>query len=179
MLFQEKYKKEIAPQLMKKLGIKNPMLVPKITKIVVNSTTGDVLQNPKILDTIVEELTAITGQRPVKRKSKKSIATFKLRAGVAIGASVTLRRERMYEFFNRLVNIALPRTRDFRGAPRKAFDGRGNYTLGIVEQIIFPEVSPEKIEKVRGMNVTICTSVRKDDDARELLTAMGFPFRAQ
>jgi large subunit ribosomal protein L5 len=179
MLFQEKVNKEILPQLMKKLGLKNPMLVPKITKIVVNSTTGDILQNPKILDTIVEELTAITGQRPIRRKSKKSIATFKLRAGVAIGASVTLRRGLMYEFFNRLVNIALPRTRDFRGVSRKAFDGRGNYTLGIVEQIIFPEVTPEKIDKVRGMNVTICTTAKTDDHARELLAAMGFPFRPQ
>ena len=176
-MFQEIFKNEIAPALQAKLGLKNPMLTPKITKIVLNVSTGDALQNPKILDTIADDLAAISGQKPIKRKSKKSIATFKLRAGVAIGVSVTLRGTRMYEFFSRLVNVALPRVRDFRGLSRKGFDGRGNYTLGIVEQIIFPEISPEKLDKIRGMNVTFVTNTESDDQARELMTAMGFPFR--
>lgn len=177
MLFEEVFKKEISPALKTKLGIKNPMLVPKLVKISVNVSTGDTLQNPKILDTIADDLAAITGQKAIKRKAKKSIATFKLRAGVPIGASVTLRGARMYEFFSRLINVALPRVRDFRGLSRKGFDGRGNFTLGIVEQIIFPEISPEKVDKIRGMNVTFVTNTDSDDEARELLIAMGFPFR--
>lgn len=178
MMLQEKYKKEIAPQLMEKLGIKNPMLVPKLTKIVVSSCTGDAVQNPKVLDTILAEVASITGQRPVITKAKKSIAAFKLREGLPIGVSVTLRRERMYEFFNRLVSVSLPRTRDFKGLPKKAFDGNGNYTFGVQEQIIFSEISSEKIEKPRGMNITFVTSAKDDDTAKELLVAMGLPLRA-
>jgi large subunit ribosomal protein L5 len=177
MMLQEKFKKEIFPALQAKLGIKNRMLVPKMTKIVVNSTTGDVLQNPKILDIIANDLATITGQKPVFTKAKKSIATFKLREGQPIGVMVTLRGERMYEFYSRLVNIAMPRTRDFKGFSKKSFDGRGNYTLGITEQIIFPEILPEKVDKIRGMNITIATTAKTDEHGRELLTALGFPFR--
>ena len=178
MMLQEKYKKEIAPALMTKLGIKNPMLLPKLSKIVVSSSTGDAVQNPKVLDVIAAEITAITGQKPIMTKAKKSIAAFKLREGLPIGVSVTLRRERMYEFFNRLVNVSLPRTRDFKGLPKKAFDGRGNYTFGVQEQIIFSEITAEKIEKPRGMNITFVTTAKTDDHARELLVAMGLPLRA-
>lgn len=163
---------------MAKLGIKNPMCLPKLAKIVVSSSTGDAVQNPKVLDTIAAEIAAITGQKPVITKAKKSIAAFKLREGVPIGVSVTLRRERMYEFFNRLVNVSLPRTRDFKGLPKKAFDGRGNYTFGVQEQIIFSEITSEKIEKPRGMNITFVTTAKTDDQARELLQAMGLPLRA-
>lgn len=177
MLMQERFKKEILPELAKKLEIKNPMLLPKVEKIVVSSSTGEAVQNSKILDTIMEEMTAITGQKPVLRKAKKSIAGFKLREGQAIGCSVTLRGKVMYEFFSRLVNVALPRTRDFKGVPRNAFDGNGNYSLGIKEQSIFPEIQPEKIDKVRGFNVTFVTNTNDDNKARELLAAMGFPFR--
>jgi len=178
MLLQEKFKKEIVPQLMEKLNIKNPMLVPKIKKIVVNSSTGDALQNPKILETIAKDIAAITGQKPIIRKAKKSIATFKLREGQPIGVSVTLRRQRAYEFLNRLVNVALPRTRDFKGLSKKSFDGRGNYTLGITEHTIFPEIVAEKVETVRGMNITIATSAKDNEQGYELLKAMGFPFRS-
>lgn len=178
MLMQEKYKTEVAPQLKKKLNIENPMLVPALEKIVVSSTTGEAVQNPKILDTILAEITAITGQKPVITKAKKSIATFKLREGMPIGVSVTLRRERMYEFFSRLVNITLPRTRDFKGLSRKSFDGNGNYTFGVQEQIIFSEISPEKVDKPRGMNITMVTTTDNDDHARELLIAMGLPLRS-
>lgn len=176
-MLQEKYKKEVVPQLMQSLGIKNPMLVPKIEKIVVSSSTGEAIQNPKVLDSMVEDLAAITGQRPIKTRAKKSIAGFKLREGMPLGVSVTLRRERMYEFFNRLANISLPRTRDFKGLPKNSFDGNGNYTFGVQEQIIFSEISPEKVDKVRGMNITIVTSTNKDDHARELLKSMGLPLR--
>lgn len=177
-MLQERYKKEMVPQLMQKLGIKNPMLVPRLEKIVLSSSTGDAVQNPKVLDGIAADLAAITGQKPVITRANKSIATFKLREGQPIGVTVTLRRERMYEFFNRLANIALPRTRDFKGLPKKAFDGRGNYTFGIQEHIVFAEISPEKIEKIRGMNVTMVTSAKTDDHARELLTTMGLPIRS-
>lgn len=177
MMFKEKYKKEIVPQLMGSLGIKNPILVPRLEKIVVSCSTGEAVQNPKILDSIAEDIAAITGQKPALRLAKKSVAAFKLREGQAIGVSVTIRRERMYEFFNRLVNIALPRTRDFKGLPSKSFDGRGNYNLGIKEQSIFPEISAEKLEKVRGMNITIATSTDKDAEAKALLKALGFPLR--
>lgn len=177
-MLQERYKKEIMPQLMQKLGIKNPMLAPKLEKIVVSSCTGDAVQNPKVLETIAVEVAAITGQKPVVTRAKKSIAAFKLREGLPIGVSVTLRRERMYEFFNRLVNISLPRTRDFKGLPKKSFDGNGNYTFGIQEQIIFSEISSEKIEKPRGMNITFVTSAKDDNMAKELLVAMGLPLRA-
>ncbi|MCP5463665.1 MAG: 50S ribosomal protein L5 [Deltaproteobacteria bacterium] len=174
---QDKYKKEVIPALMKRLDIKNPMLVPQFKKIVVNSSTGEALQNPKTLDAIAQDLATITGQKPVIRKAKKSIAGFKLREGQPIGVSVTLRRKSMYEFYNRMVNIAFPRSRDFRGFSRKGFDGRGNYSLGITEQIIFPEILPEKVEKIRGMNVTIVTSAQTNEDALALLEEMGFPFR--
>lgn len=179
MLLQEIYKKEFVPALIKNLGIKNPMLVPKLEKIVVNSCSSEALQNQKVLDTIAQEIAMITGQKPVKRKAKKSIATFKLRQGQLIGVSTTLRGERMYEFFSRLVKIALPRTRDFRGLSKKSFDGQGNYTLGVTEQIIFPEISPERTEKIRGLNITIVTNTPSDEYAYELLSIMGFPFRKQ
>ncbi len=178
MLFHERYKKEIAPKLKEKLGLKNIMLVPKIEKIVVNATTGEALQNPKLLESIAAEFVSITGQKPVIRRAKKSIATYKLREGQPIGVSVTLRNRLMYEFFNRLVNVALPRTRDFKGLSKKSFDGQGNYTLGITEQIIFPEIMAEKVEKIRGLSITIATSTKSDAHALELLTALGFPFRA-
>jgi len=178
MLLEEKFKKVIAPELQKSLGLKNNTLVPKIKKIVVNSCVAEALQNSKILDNVADEIAIITGQKPVLRKAKKSIATFKLRAGQPIGVSVTLRNERMYEFFNRLVNIALPRTRDFKGFSKRAFDGKGNYTLGIQEQIIFPEIQAEKVDKSRGMNITIVTSAGDDKIGYELLKAFGFPFRS-
>lgn len=177
MLLEERYNKEVIPQLMKSLGIKNPMLVPRLEKIVVSCTTGEAVQNPKILESISEDLGAITGQKPSVRLAKKSIASFKLRAGQPLGVCVTIRRQRMYEFLNRLINIALPRTRDFKGVPSKAFDGHGNYNLGIKEQSIFPEISPDKIDKVRGLNVTIVTSTEKDDEAKELLKVLGLPLR--
>ncbi len=178
MLFEERYKKEVAPALKKSLGLTNATLIPKMQKIVVNSCVSEALQNSKILDTVADEIATITGQKPVLRKAKKSIATFKLRAGQPIGVSVTLRGQRMYEFFNRLVNIALPRTRDFKGLSKRAFDGNGNYTLGVQEQIIFPEILPEKVDKTRGMNITIVTSASDDKQGFELLKALGFPFRS-
>lgn len=177
MLMQERYTKEIVPQLKQKLSLKNHMLVPKLEKIVVSSSTGEAIQNPKILDTISEDIAAITGQKPVLRLAKKSIATFKLREGMPIGVCVTLRRHRMYEFFSRLINVALPRTRDFKGLPKKSFDGHGNYNLGVKEQSIFPEIVSDKIDKTRGLNITIVTSARNDKDAEELLRAMGLPLR--
>jgi large subunit ribosomal protein L5 len=178
MYLQERFKKEIAPQLKEKLGIKNNMLIPSLKKIVVNASTSEALQNSKVLDTVASEIAQITGQRPVITKAKKSIANFKLREGMPIGVCVTMRGQKMYEFFNRLVNIALPRTRDFKGMPRKGFDGNGNYSLGLNEQTIFPEIVPEKVDKSRGMNITLVTSTDDDTMARELLTAMGFPFRS-
>lgn len=177
MLLEERYNKEVVPQLMKSLGIKNPMLAPRLEKIVVSCTTGEAVQNPKVLETIAEDLRAITGQKPSVRLAKKSIASFKLRAGQPLGVCVTIRRQRMYEFLSRLINIALPRTRDFKGVPPKSFDGQGNYNLGIKEQSIFPEISPDKIDKVRGLNITIVTSTEKDDEAKELLKALGLPLR--
>lgn len=177
MLIYEKYKKEVVPRLMESLNLKNKMLVPKLKKIVVNCSTGEALLNSKVLDSVASDLMSITGQKPVIRKAKKSIAGFKLRQGQPIGVSVTLRKRYMYEFYNRLVNVALPRTRDFKGLSKKAFDGNGNYSLGVTEQIIFPEILPEKVDKIRGMNITIVTSAKKDEHALELLSAMGFPFR--
>ena len=177
MILQERYKKEVAPMLKEKLGLKNSMLIPKLDKIVINASTGDALLNPKLLDQIAAELTAITGQKPVITKAKKSIATFKVRQGQPLGVMVTLRNRRMYEFFNRLVNIALPRTRDFKGLSKRAFDGRGNYSMGISEQIIFPEIHADKVEKIRGMNITIGTTAQTNEHAFELLSALGFPFR--
>ena len=173
----ERYRKEIHTKLAGELGCQNPHQVPTLSKIVVNIGLGEATQNQKLLEKAAEELAAITGQKAIIRKAKKSIANFKLREGQAIGATVTLRGHRMWEFFDRLVNIALPRVRDFRGTSAKAFDGRGNYTLGVREQIIFPEIEYDKVEKITGMNVTICTTARRDDHARALLTHLGVPFR--
>lgn len=175
---KEKYNKEIAPAIAKEFGITNPMATPKITKIVVNMGVGEAIANAKILDVAVEELKAITGQKPVVTKAKKSIAQFKLREGMSIGAMVTLRGERMYEFLDRLISVAIPRIRDFRGVSPKAFDGRGNYTLGIREQLIFPEIDFNKVDKTRGMNISIITTAPNDEQARSLLKAFGMPFRA-
>jgi len=173
----ERYRKEIHSKLASELGCSNPHQVPTLSKIVVNVGLGEATQNQKLLEKAAEELAAITGQKAIIRKAKKSIANFKLREGQAIGATVTLRGHRMWEFFDRLVNIALPRVRDFRGTSAKAFDGRGNYTLGVREQIIFPEIEYDKVDKITGMNVTICTTAGRDDHARALLTHLGVPFR--
>ncbi|OGU32366.1 MAG: 50S ribosomal protein L5 [Ignavibacteria bacterium GWA2_35_9] len=174
---QNIYKKEIAQELRKKFNYKSMMQVPRIHKIVVNMGVGDAVADSKILDEAVKDLESITGQKPSIRKAKKAISNFKLREGVNIGAMVTLRREKMYEFLDRLVNIALPRVRDFRGLSDKSFDGRGNYTLGIKEQIIFPEINVDKITKVLGMDITIVTTAKTDNEAYELLQAFGVPFR--
>jgi large subunit ribosomal protein L5 len=174
---RDRYQKDVVPALAKEFGIKNPMAVPRLDKIVVNMGMGEAIANAKVLDVAVEELKAIAGQRPVITKSKKSIASFKLRQGMPIGVMVTLRGERMYEFFDRLVSIALPRVRDFRGVSPKAFDGRGNYTIGIREQLIFPEIDFNKVDKLRGMNISIVTTARNDDQARSLLKGLGMPFR--
>jgi large subunit ribosomal protein L5 len=172
-----RYSKEIIPALMKHFNYKNVMAVPKLEKIVINMGLGEAIANAKILDVAVDELGRITGQRPVVTRAKKSIANFKLRQNMPIGAAVTLRGERMFEFLDRLTNIVLPRVRDFRGVSTKSFDGRGNYTLGLRDQLIFPEISYEKVDKIRGMNVTIVTTARSDDEARELLRQFGMPFR--
>lgn len=174
---KEYYKKEVVPLLMKKFGYKNIMQVPKLEKIVINMGLGEAVQNIKVIDYAIQDLMAITGQRPVVTRARKSIASFKLRKGMPIGVKVTLRGDRMYEFFDRLISIAIPRMKDFRGLPTKSFDGRGNYTLGIKEQIIFPEINYDKIDKIRGMNITICTTAETDEEAKELLALMGFPFR--
>ena len=175
---KERFDKEVAPTLMKELERKNPMAVPHLHKIVVNMGVGDATQNAKILDPAMNELTQITGQRPVLTRAKKSIAAFKVREGQAIGAMVTLRGDRMYEFFDRLVSMVLPRVRDFRGVSTKSFDGRGNYTLGLRDQLIFPEIDYAKVDKQKGMNVTIVTTAQNDDEARALLRHLGMPFRA-
>jgi len=175
---REHYKAEVVPALMKEFEYKNIMQVPKITKVVVNMGMGEAVQNVKVIDTALAELTQITGQRPVVTKAKKSIATYKLRKGMPIGVMVTLRGDRMYEFLDRLLNVALPRVRDFGGVSPKAFDGRGNYSLGIKEQIIFPEINYDKIERIQGMNVTINTTAPNDEEARSLLRLLGMPFRA-
>ena len=174
---KERYQKEIAPAIAKEFGIKNPMAVPRVEKIVLNMGMGEAIANAKILDTAADELRAITGQKPVVTKAKKSIASFKLRQGMPIGVVVTLRGDRMYEFLDRLVSIALPRVRDFRGVSPKAFDGRGNYTIGVREQLIFPEIDFNKVDKLRGMNISIITSARNDEQARALLKGLGMPFR--
>ena len=174
---KEKYKSEIAPALAKEFGIKNPMAIPKIEKVVINMGLGEASTNAKLLDVAAEELKSITGQKPVVTKAKKSIAAFKLRQGMSIGTMVTLRGERMFEFLDRLISVALPRVRDFRGISGKAFDGRGNYTLGIREQLIFPEIDFNKVDKTRGMNISIVTTARNDDEARSLLKGIGMPFR--
>ena len=173
---KEHYTKEVRKRIQDEFKIKNPMAVPKIEKVVLNMGMGEAIQNAKILDTAVEELSTITGQKPVVTKAKKSIASFKLREGQSIGAMVTLRGEKMYEFLDRLINIALPRVRDFRGVPTKSFDGRGNYTLGIRDHLIFPEIDAGKVDKSKGMNITIVTSAKNDEQARFLLRELGMPF---
>jgi large subunit ribosomal protein L5 len=175
---KERFNKEVAPALMKEFDLKNPMAVPHLHKIVVNMGVGEATQNAKVLDPAVNELGQITGQRPVVTRAKKSIAAFKVREGMPIGAMVTLRGDRMYEFFDRLVNVVLPRVRDFRGVSTKSFDGRGNYTLGLHDQLIFPEIDYARVDKLKGMNVTIVTTAQSDDQARALLKHMGMPFRA-
>jgi large subunit ribosomal protein L5 len=165
--------------MMKERGYKNPMQVPRIEKIVLNIGLGEAIQNPRALEGAASDLAAISGQRPVITRAKKSIASFKLRAGMAIGATVTLRGRRMYEFFDRLVNATLPRARDFQGVPRKAFDGRGNYTFGMKEQIVFPEIDYDKVDKIRGLQICIGTTAYTDDEARRLLELMGMPFSRQ
>jgi large subunit ribosomal protein L5 len=172
-----RFEKEVAPALLKELELRNAMAVPRLNKIVVNMGMGEATQNSKILDPAVNELGQITGQKPIITKAKKSIAAFKVREGQAIGTMVTLRGDRMYEFFDRLVNIVLPRVRDFRGVSTKSFDGRGNYTLGLHDQLIFPEISYEKVDKMKGMNVTIVTTAANDNQARTLLKHLGMPFR--
>jgi len=175
---RSRFEKEVAPALLKELELKNVMAVPRLHKIVVNMGVGEATQNSKVLDPAVNELGQITGQKPVVTRAKKSIAAFKVRQGQSIGAMVTLRGDRMYEFFDRLVNIVLPRVRDFRGVSSKSFDGRGNYTIGLHDQLIFPEISYERVDKQRGMNVTIVTTAANDNQARSLLKHMGMPFRA-
>jgi len=173
-----KYRSDVVPALMKQFGYANVMQVPSITKVVVNMGLGDALANAKLIDGAVEQLAAFTGQKPVVTKARKSIANFKLRAGQSIGVMVTLRSHRMYEFLDRLMNVALPRVRDFKGVSSKAFDGAGNYTLGIKEQIIFPEINYDQIEKVKGMNITVVTTAKTDEEGRALLRLLGMPFRA-
>jgi len=172
-----RYETEIVASLMKRFSYTNKMQVPRLSKIVINMGVGEAVTNPKLVDAAVQELTAITGQKPVITRAKKAIATFKLREGMSIGTKVTLRRDRMYEFVDRLVNIALPRVRDFRGLNGKSFDGRGNFAMGLKEQIVFPEIEYDKIDALRGMDIAINTSARTDDEARALLTAFRFPFR--
>jgi large subunit ribosomal protein L5 len=174
-----RFEKEVAPALLKELELKNAMAVPRLNKIVVNMGMGEATQNSKILDPAVNELGQITGQKPIITKAKKSIAAFKVREGQAIGTMVTLRGDRMYEFLDRLVNIVLPRVRDFKGVSTKSFDGRGNYTIGLHDQLIFPEISYEKVDKMKGMNVTIVTTAANDNQARSLLKHLGMPFRTQ
>jgi large subunit ribosomal protein L5 len=174
---EREYKKSIVPNLMKTLNEKNPMAIPRLTKVVINCAIKDAVANPKVLDSAMDEITAICGQKPVLTRSRKAIATFKVREGNAVGVMVTLRRARMYEFLDRLMNVALPRVRDFKGVNTKSFDGRGNYSLGLREQIIFPEINYDKVEKVRGMTITIATTARNNEQARALLTELGMPFR--
>jgi large subunit ribosomal protein L5 len=173
-----RYRAEIVPALMKELGLKNPMQVPKVEKVVLNMGLGDALANNKIMESAVDQMGAITGQKPIVTRSRKAIANFKLREDQAIGCAVTLRGDRMYEFLDRLINVALPRVRDFKGISPKAFDGRGNYTLGLREQIIFPEINYDQIEKVKGLNVSIVTTAKNDEQGFALLKALGVPFRA-
>jgi large subunit ribosomal protein L5 len=173
----ERYNKEIVPQLIKDFDYKNIMQVPKLEKIVVNMGLGEAIQNVKIIDSAVEEMAIITGQKPVVTKAKKSIATFKLRQGMPIGCMVTLRKDKMYEFLDRLLNVSLARVRDFKGVSPKGFDGKGNYSLGIKEQLIFPEIDYDKVDKIKGMNITIVTTAKSDDEGRALLRLLGMPFR--
>jgi large subunit ribosomal protein L5 len=173
----ERYRKEVVPRLSEEFGYRNVHQVPRVEKVVVNMGVGAATQNPKLLEKAVEELAAITGQKPLVRRARKSIANFKLRQGQAIGAMVTLRGDRMWEFLDRLMTVALPRVRDFKGVSPKAFDGRGNYTLGIREQIIFPEVNYDAVERITGLNVTVCTTARNDAEGKALLAHLGMPFR--
>lgn len=175
---KEKYQKEVAPAMMQKFGYKNVMEIPKIEKVIINMGVGEAVGNPKALDAAVGDLTTIAGQKPVVTRAKKSIAAFKIRQGMAIGTKVTLRGERMYHFLDKLLNVSLPRVRDFRGVSPRAFDGRGNYTLGIKEQLIFPEIEYDKVDKVRGMDIVLVTTAKTDEEARELLKLMGMPFSA-
>lgn len=176
---KELYQKELAPKLMQDLQLKNVMQVPRVEKVVINMGLGEAIQNIKVLESAVEELALITGQKAVITKAKRSIASFKLREDMPIGCMVTLRRDKAYEFLDRLINVSLPRVRDFKGVSPKAFDGRGNYTLGIREQLIFPEIDFDKIDKVKGLNVTIVTTARSDEEGRALLASLGMPFRKQ
>jgi large subunit ribosomal protein L5 len=175
---QGKYKQDVVPALMKRFNYTNVMQVPRLKSIVLNMGLGEAVGNPKMVDAAVAELTQITGQKPVVTRAKKSIATFKLREGMPIGAKVTLRRERMWEFMDRLTSLSLPRVRDFRGVSPKAFDGAGNYTLGLKEQIVFPEIDFDKVEKIKGMNITFVTTAATDEEAKELLANLGMPFRS-
>ncbi len=175
---KEKYRKEVVSSLMKRFGYRNSMQVPKLEKIVINIGVGEAIQNVKFLESSINDLTIITGQKPIMRRAKKSISNFKLREGAPIGCCVTLRKDRMLDFFDKLVNIAIPRIRDFRGVPAKSFDGRGNFNLGLKEQLIFPEIDYDKVEKIRGMNITICTTAKTDEEGLELLKALGMPFRS-
>lgn len=174
---RKQYEEKVVPVLMKKLELKNPMQVPRLERIVVNAVTKDAVANPKVLDNLTAELAMITGQKPVPTRAKKAIAAFKLRKGIPLGAMVTLRKKRMYEFMDRLVNVALPRVRDFRGVSSKSFDGRGNYTLGLKEQVIFPEINFDKVDKARGLNITFVTTAKDNESARLLLAELGMPFR--
>jgi large subunit ribosomal protein L5 len=175
---REIYKKEVVPTLMKEFKYKSTMQVPKLERIVLNMGLGEAVKEIKVVDAAVRDMAAITGQKPVVTKAKKSIATFKLREGMPIGCMVTLRGDKMYEFFDRFVNFSVPRIRDFKGVSDKSFDGRGNYTIGVKEQIIFPEIEYDKIDKIRGMNITICTTSNTDEEAKALLKSMGLPFRS-
>ena len=177
-VLREQYEKEVIPALMKKFEYKSVMQVPKLEKIVINIGLGDTKDNPKALDNAIADLTAITGQKPVITKAKKSIAAFKLREGANVGCKVTLRKDKMYDFAYKLFNVSLPRVRDFRGLPNNSFDGKGNYSLGIKEQVIFPEIEYEKIDKVRGMDIIFVTTANSDEEAKELLSLLGMPFRA-
>ena len=174
---QEYYEKEVVPQLMKEMGYKNPMQVPRLVKIVINMGIGEATQNIKVLDAAVEELAIIAGQRPIIRRAKRSIAAFKLKVGMPIGCKVTLRRERMYDFLDKLIHFALPRVRDFKGLSAKSFDGRGNYSIGIREHIIFPEINYDKIDKIKGMNITFVTTAKTDEEGKALLKKLGLPLR--
>ena len=176
---QEKYRSQVRPAMVERFGYRNPMQVPKLEKVVLNMSVAEAIQNSKVLDTAASELQVISGQKPVITKAKKSIAAFKLRQGMNIGAKVTLRGERMYVFLDKLFNIVLPRIRDFRGLPRKAFDGRGNYNLGLREQMVFPEINFDKVDKARGMDIVIVTSAKTDEEATEFLTQMGLPLQKE
>jgi large subunit ribosomal protein L5 len=175
---RERYRTEVAPALMRELGYANVMAVPRLEKIVLNMGVGEAVQNPKVIESAVEELTAIAGQKPVVTRAKKAISNFKLREGMPIGAMVTLRGERMYEFLDRLVSVALPRVRDFKGVPDRSFDGRGNYSLGLREQVIFPEINLDKVDKIKGLTIVICTTAQSDAEGKALLRGLGMPFRA-